>query len=94
MDWLIKFFARIVHWLHDYLLWLPLHICKLILQGIFAFMAWLPVPQFMTDAVGWVASIPPSVAYFLSSCHIGTGMTYILTAYILRFVLRRIPFIG
>lgn len=39
-------------------------------------------------------SIDPSVWYFMSVFQIPYGITVVLGAYILRFLIRRIPFIG
>lgn len=40
------------------------------------------------------AGIPPGVWYFLDLFAVGTGVKMCLTAYVLRFAIRRIPVIG
>ncbi|BCY03532.1 DUF2523 family protein [Stutzerimonas stutzeri] len=54
----------------------------------------LPVPDFVYDAKDALQGIPPSVVYFTSAFQIGPGLTIILGAYVLRFLIRRIPIIG
>ncbi|AVK16916.1 DUF2523 family protein [Pseudomonas aeruginosa] len=58
------------------------------------FFQWLPVPEFFTQAGNAFQAIPPSVVYFANAFQIGPGVTMVLGAYLLRFILRRIPIIG
>jgi hypothetical protein len=85
---------RALSWLHDFALWLPLHIFKLLCDGLAALINFIPAPGFFSSAAGWIGAIPGPVAYLLSSLQIGTGVTILVTAYTLRFLIRRIPFIG
>ena len=38
--------------------------------------------------------LPSDVIYYLQVFHVGTGLTIIFAAYVVRFIIRRIPFIG
>lgn len=51
----------------------------------------LPDSSFLTSAF---LNIPPSVAYFLHLFMIPTGISMVLSAYVTRFIIRRIPIIG
>jgi len=46
------------------------------------------------DIQALLSGIPSDVAYFLSFFRIDFGIKAILTAYVSRFLIRRIPFIG
>ncbi len=48
----------------------------------------------MSSAGGAVASIPPGVAYLINSMHIATGALIMVSAYGIRFIIRRLPIIG
>ncbi|MCQ4306354.1 hypothetical protein [Stutzerimonas frequens] len=54
----------------------------------------LPVPDFIVSAKDALQGIPPSVLFFTSACQVGPGLTMIIGAYVLRFLIRRIPIIG
>jgi len=73
---------------------LPLHIFALLLQGLSAIINWIPAPGFYSNISGWIVSIPPLAAFLLSALQIGALVTILVTAYTLRFLIRRIPFIG
>lgn len=94
MGALIDFLSEILQWFMDLLLWVPRKLWELCLDGLAGFIEWLPVPSFMTDLGDFLADVPPSVAYFGSSLQIGTGISMVLAAWAIRFVIRRIPVIG
>lgn len=51
----------------------------------------LPSASKITD---YTSLIPPSVDYFLTVFSFYAGLTMILSAYVSRFIIRRLPFIG
>lgn len=63
-------------------------------EEIVRFFNKLPVPSFFDTAGDAFAGIPPSVVYFASAFRIGEGISMILLALLLRFIIRRIPIIG
>ncbi|WP_420592122.1 hypothetical protein [Bacterioplanoides sp.] len=52
----------------------------------------IPAPEFLTSAEAY--SIPPSVSWAASAFQLDIGAGIIVSAYIARFILRRIPIIG
>jgi len=94
MAFLIGFLQTLFAWLATYLLDLPLYILSLLLVGLATFINDIPAPSFFSSAAGWISSLPPLVAYVLGALQISTGVTILVTAYTLRFLIRRIPFIG
>lgn len=89
--------SAIGQWVQDFfnfLLGLPLHIFSLLLSGLSYVLNAIPAPSFFTEASGWVGSIPTLAAYLLSALQIGSLVTILVSAYTLRWVIRRIPFIG
>lgn len=90
LNWLNDAFDSIV----DFFLNLPAWIFSKIAEAIVSFFEALPVPDFFTEAASAFSSVPSEVVFFAQTFHIGPGVTMVLGAYLLRFILRRIPLIG
>ncbi|HEJ5845481.1 DUF2523 domain-containing protein [Pseudomonas aeruginosa] len=73
---------------------LPEYVFHRMTSAVVKFFEWLPVPDFFVTAGNAFQGIPPSVVYFANAFQIGPGVTMVLGAYLLRFILRRIPIIG
>lgn len=86
--------SRFLDWLLDLFLWLPRKLWELFLDGLAAFIEWIPVPDFMTDLGSLFASLDPGILYFAQAMELGAGVTMILGAAVIRFVIRRIPVVG
>lgn len=94
-------FKSLFKWLGDafdalieFLMNLPAWVFSKLAEGIVSFFESIPVPDFFATAANAFGSVPSEVVYFAETFQIGTGVTMVLGAYLLRFILRRIPFIG
>lgn len=94
MLFLIQWLVHAAQWLFDLLLVLPLHLWVLVLGGLQSAVNAIPVPSFFSSAASYVAQMPGSVAYFSEGMQIPYGLGVVTTAWLLRWVLRRIPLIG
>jgi hypothetical protein len=94
MSFLIAFVGELAAWVAAFLVDLPLYILSLLLTGLAAMVNFIPAPTFVASATGWIGSLPPMVFYIMSSLQISNGLTIVFTAYVLRFLIRRLPFIG
>lgn len=94
MSYLIDFLEDILVWLKDLLLWLPRKLYELILDGLATVFEAIPVPDWMEDGEGFFAAISPDVVYFLDDFKFVEGFQIVLAAYLLRFLIRRIPIVG
>ena len=65
-----------------------------ILDGFIAFLSIIPVPQFLSEAQTLNGTMPASVLYFTDVFQLDTGLLIVVSAYLFRFILRRLPFIG
>jgi hypothetical protein len=88
--YLVAAFQAVVNFIEG----LPLHAFSLLCQGLAAVINWIPAPAFFSDVAGWIGNTPPLAAWLLSALQIGSGATILVSAYTLRFLIRRIPFIG
>lgn len=91
MGELLSDFAQ---WLIDTLLWLPRKLWAELLDGLATLVESMPVPDFVTTAQSAFSGIPSSVLFFLDKFAFAEGLAMVLSAYLLRFLLRRIPLIG
>lgn len=81
-------------WLKDLLLWLPLKVWEMLLDGLATVLESIPVPDFVSTASGAFSSIPGNVLFFANFFALGEGIAMVLSAYAVRFLIRRIPLIG
>lgn len=94
MDKLIEFLQRILDWLIELVLWWPRKMYELALDGLASIFEAIPVPSFMADLGSFVSGLDPGVAFFLADLQIGAGLAMLISAYVIRFVIRRIPLVG
>lgn len=76
----------------DIVLWVPRYIYSFIGDVIIAFLDWLPQDSINVQGAldGWGGDF----LYFMGVFEVDYGITAIFTAYIARFLLRRVPIIG
>lgn len=86
--------AGFFSYLKDLLLWIPLKLMQGLLEGLAAVLNAIPVPEFFSNAGSYLSALPSGLVYFAQSFQLGYGITVIVSAYVLRFLIRRIPFIG
>jgi len=79
-------------WIKDELQAFGLWIYDSILSGLAALFELMPAPEFMMNLTPH--SIPSGVAWAVAPFQLEYGIGIIVSAYIARFVLRRIPGIG
>lgn len=61
-------------------------------DGLLELINGISLPDFLTDMPTY--TIPDSIAYYASLMQLENGLIIISSAYGLRFLIRRIPFIG
>lgn len=63
-----------------------------VLSGLASLYALIPVPDFMLNVPDF--SFPSIMLYLFAVTNMSWGIGIIVSAYVARFILRRIPFIG
>jgi hypothetical protein len=94
VDYLIQFLAKILLWLLDWLKWGAEWIWNELMGAFIAVLNAIPVPGWLSAAPGVIGAIPPSAAFFLQSLQVPSGLAIIIGAYVIRFIIRRIPLVG
>lgn len=100
-DWLWSGIISLLTWLEllvddvlTYLLLFPKYLFDIVSTSIVEFFEGIPVPDFMSSAGALFQGIPPDIVYYAGIFRVADGLAMVLSAYVLRFILRRIPFIG
>lgn len=91
---IIDFLGDMLVWVIDFVTWAVVKVLLLIFEGVLYVLNLIPVPDFMSDLDGNMAVIDPGILYFTAPFQLSTGITWIVSAYVLRFLIRRIPIIG
>jgi hypothetical protein len=87
-EWLNSFWEWFKELLQEFVLW----VLSGLLDALVFVLNLIPVPAWAEDlALDWV---PSSMAYFLEPFNIPLAVTAITTSYLIRFVIRRLPFVG
>lgn len=94
VQWLTDTVVAIIEWIGEFLLWCLQKVWELLLAGLAEVFEAIPAPDFMTQAGGFFGGIPTTVVYFLQFFAVAEGLSFIATALVLRFIIRRIPLIG
>lgn len=94
MHFLIEYLKAILVWLLSFVGWAVVEVVKLVCAGLLTVIDAIPVPDWVWGAGAAFAALPNSVAYFSGALHLAEGITIVLGAYTIRFLIRRIPIIG
>lgn len=88
--WLLDIISSVIQFLVD----LPFKILEWLWNAFVAFLDLLPIGSYFDGSANLFASIPSSVWFFMNMFQVKFGITTILGAYLIRFLIRRIPGIG
>lgn len=89
-DWLENFLL----WWIDILLWFPRELFKLLVQALANLVNSIPVPLFIQNLGPDLVNVFAQISWFGELVMLPEGVTLVLAAYLLRFLIRRIPVIG
>lgn len=88
--WLLGIINSVIQFLID----IPLKIMEWIWNAFIALLDLIPIGSYLNQSAGLFSSLPSSVWFFMNMFQIKFGITTILGAYLIRFLIRRIPGIG
>ena len=81
-------------WILQILLWIPLKVISLLLDGLASLIEAMPALNFGTTWANNVGTAFAGAGYVADVFALQQGIIMMCTALLLRFVLRRIPFVG
>ena len=79
-------------WLTDEIYLLLVDLYASVLGGVVLMLSAIPAPSFLTSLGS--LSIPSSVLFFADVFEVNYGLGIVVSAYTIRFLIRRIPVIG
>jgi ABC-type proline/glycine betaine transport system permease subunit len=97
-DKFIQFFKDLVsgfiEWATTLIDSVPKEIFASIMDALASVLESIPAPSFMSQAQSFFNGIPSTIVYFFQFFAVAEGLAMIISAITLRFLIRRIPFIG
>lgn len=96
ISFLTGFFTKVLSWLFSavVLKFLIFGIVFLSITEVLPLIITLLMPEQSTNIGSLLSNVPYEVAYFLSFFKVDVGVKLMLSAYLARFIVRRIPFLG
>lgn len=91
---LVVAYSAAMQWLLENLDALARHVWSGVLDAAASVLEAIPVPAWFSEAPNWVGGIPPAVVWFLSPFELGTGLGIVMAAWVIRFLIRRLPIVG
>lgn len=86
--------STLATWLLNLFTFFPKLIWDGVLVALGALISSIPVPSWLSSAAGYIQNIPPDVLYFLAPFDLPFGLSVVTSALLIRFLIRRIPFVG
>ncbi|TJY55761.1 hypothetical protein E4T66_20485 [Sinimarinibacterium sp. CAU 1509] len=93
-EWLGNLIVSALSWLLDVFLYVPRQVYALLMDGLATVIEALPAPAAGSAFVTYAASLPSGMGYLSDVFQVPAGVSMLAGALALRFLLRRIPFIG
>jgi hypothetical protein len=94
MKFLIGFLSQLFNWLISLVQWAFEWVWQEILGALVTVLSAIPVPGWLSDAPNVLANIPSGVVFILGILQFQAGVTIMIGAWLLRFLIKRLPIIG
>lgn len=91
---ILRFIGQVIEWVVDFFQWLFVKAATLIFDAIIAVLSLIPVPEWLTGLSGNIGSLSSGVLFFIGPFQFGTGIAWVVSAYGIRFLIRRLPVVG
>lgn len=91
---ILRFIGQVIEWTVDFFQWLFVKVAVLVFDAVIAVLSLIPVPDWLDDISTNITAIDPGVLFFVEPLQLGTGLSWVIGAYLLRFLIRRIPVVG
>lgn len=93
-DGFIEWLEKLVQAIVDLLLWIPRFVWDLLLDSLEWVYDAIPVPEFLTQIGSSFSKVKAETLWLVDLFELNTGVAIIVSAYVTRFLIRRIPVIG
>lgn len=89
-EWLLSIVRDILQFLID----IPLHVAQWLWEAVLKLLSTDFITGLITSATQLLSQIDPGIWYFMDFLQVPFGITVCFSALLMRFLIRRIPFIG
>ncbi|MET0082676.1 MAG: hypothetical protein ABW079_06650 [Sedimenticola sp.] len=86
--------SKFASWIKELFVWLGQKIFEGIMDASATIVEAIPVPDFVDQAGAKIGQIGSDIGYWIGPFELDYGLSAIISAYTLRFIIRRIPLIG
>jgi len=93
-EWFYNTVNSWLEWVRGLFEYLAAWVLEQLLSGVAAIIEAMPVPGAFAEAAPAWGSVMGAAGFFLEPWQVGPGLTMFFSALGLRFLLRRIPFVG
>lgn len=94
MGWVVDKFNELIAWFHDWFITAVKWVWSMLLDAAAWIIEQLPAIPGADQAGQAFANVPASVLFFLDPFQLPFGITVVLSALTLRFLIRRLPIVG
>lgn len=98
---IVDFLLSVIDWFFDLIQWIPKEFFSVVMDGLgegLLYAGDMVCVSACVDAVNGIGAslsrVPDIVTYAFPYIHLSTGVELIICAYIVRFVIRRLPIVG
>lgn len=90
----LQFFVDVLNWIFKYAAYVVYSIFESVLDGLASALSSIPRPSVFAQAESLFCQNFSLLGYAASGIDIGTPLALIFSAYVVRFIIRRLPVIG
>ena len=94
LDWFLGLVTDVLDWALELVAWIPRELWASLLDALAGALEAIPAPDFLSQAGSFFGGIPENIVYFFQFFAVADGLGFIISALLLRFLVRRIPVIG
>jgi len=93
MSSLLAYLEQLWSWIVDLVVWLPLKLWEMLSDALASVIEGIPVPAWLAGADPFSA-IDPGIVYFTDPLLLPEGISIVIGATLIRFLIRRLPVVG
>lgn len=91
---ILRFIGDVIGWVVDFFQWIAIKIALMVFEAIIAVLSLIPVPEWFAGLSTNIGNLSGGVLFFIAPFQFGTGIAWVVGAYVLRFLIRRLPVVG
>lgn len=94
VSWFLQLVTDVATWFLDLLQSIAHWIYQGVMDALATVIEAIPAPSFLESSASVFSAVPSSVVYLVSVAEFQTGLGIVGSAYLIRFLIRRLPVVG